>query len=258
MALKATLESLEGLDDTMKVLYKPHDGKFRIDVEGVEFAEDVAALKNAFARTKEEASTAKAALKSFDGLDAEAAREALAKVEEFSKIDPAKEADKLAQQRVDAWVAKESKKYQAEIETREARVKSLKAALESSLIDTAAMEAITSEKGRAKALLPHVKSAVRVREVDGKYVVEVLDASGNPRIGDAQGNPMTIRQFVAELKTDPDFQPLFEGTNQGGSGAGGSGAAGGAGGAPARYSEEQIKAMPLDEFARLRREGKLI
>lgn len=42
MALKLVLDSLDGLDDTTRALYTEKDGKFRLDVDGVE---DVSGLK---------------------------------------------------------------------------------------------------------------------------------------------------------------------------------------------------------------------
>jgi hypothetical protein len=57
----------------------------------------------------------------------------------------------------------------------------------------------------------------------------VVDGKGNPRIGDAQGNPMTIKQLVDELKQDPDFARNFEGSGSSGGGAPRSNAGGGGG-----------------------------
>lgn len=54
MALKALLESLDGVDDALKALYAERDGKFVLDIEGVDDHPDVANLKNAYSRTKED------------------------------------------------------------------------------------------------------------------------------------------------------------------------------------------------------------
>jgi hypothetical protein len=121
---------------------------------------------------------------------------------------------------VKAWSEKEGKKFAAEIETRDQKIGKLAGAYRKVTVTQAATQAISEAKGRVKPLLPHVEAVTRVRETaDGSYAVEVLDAAGNVRIGDSQGNPLTIAQLVAEMKTDEEFAPLFEGHNAGGSGA---------------------------------------
>ena len=59
MALKALLETLEGVDDAVKPFYAERDGRFVLDVEGVDDHPDVANLKNAYSRTKEDREKAK-------------------------------------------------------------------------------------------------------------------------------------------------------------------------------------------------------
>lgn len=57
--LKATLESLEGVDDAIKPFYAEADGRFVLKVEGVDDHPEVANLRNAYARTKEDREKAK-------------------------------------------------------------------------------------------------------------------------------------------------------------------------------------------------------
>lgn len=54
MALKALLETLDGVDDAVKPFYAEADGKFVLQVEGVDDHPEVANLKNAYSRTKED------------------------------------------------------------------------------------------------------------------------------------------------------------------------------------------------------------
>ncbi len=53
MALKALLDTLDGVDDAIKPFYTERDGKFALAVDGVDDHPDVANLRNAYARTKE-------------------------------------------------------------------------------------------------------------------------------------------------------------------------------------------------------------
>jgi uncharacterized membrane protein YdfJ with MMPL/SSD domain len=59
MAIKSVLDSIEGVDDALKALYIEQDGKFVLDVEGIDDHPDVANLKSAYQRTKSDRETAK-------------------------------------------------------------------------------------------------------------------------------------------------------------------------------------------------------
>lgn len=50
--LKTILENLEGVDDAVKPFYTEDDGKFILQVDGVDSHPDVANLRNAYERTK--------------------------------------------------------------------------------------------------------------------------------------------------------------------------------------------------------------
>lgn len=54
MPLKAVLESLTGVDDAVKPFYTEADGKFVLAVEGVDDHPEVANLRNAYERTKQD------------------------------------------------------------------------------------------------------------------------------------------------------------------------------------------------------------
>ncbi|WNZ59914.1 hypothetical protein QEG98_28330 [Myxococcus sp. MxC21-1] len=72
-------------------------------------------------------------------------------------------------------------------------------------------------------LLAWAAPNVRVVEEAGEFLVRVVDAQGEPRES-KPGSPMTIREYVAELKKDPRFARLFvpSGTSGGGMPPGGS------------------------------------
>lgn len=59
MALKVLLDTLDGVDDAVKTFYAEKDGKFVLDVEGIDEHPDVSNLKNAYSRTKEDREKAK-------------------------------------------------------------------------------------------------------------------------------------------------------------------------------------------------------
>jgi ribosomal protein L17 len=156
---------------------------------------------------------AKAQFKQFEGIDPEKARAALAKLEELERKKAEGEGD---------WKSLEKQlleRHNQEIEGREGRIKSLQSSLEKYLVDAEAARVISEQRGSVKGLLPHVKPHIRVVEVDGEFVAQVVDGKGNQRIGDAQGRPMTIAQLVEEMKADTDLARLFEGSGSSGGGA---------------------------------------
>lgn len=58
--LKAVVETLDGLDEAVKPLYAEADGKFVLQVEGIDAHPEILNLKSAYERTKGEKDTAKA------------------------------------------------------------------------------------------------------------------------------------------------------------------------------------------------------
>lgn len=222
MALKAIVTSISDVPDPLREHYAEKDGKFILSVESVGGValEDVGGLRTALSKERESRQIAEKTIKAWEGLDPDDTRERLAKYDELSKLDPTKEADRIVSERVKAWGEKEGKRLAAEIGTRDQKIGKLESAYRKVTVTQAATQAISEAKGRVKPLLPHVEAVTRVRETaDGSYAVEVLDAAGNVRIGDSQGNSFTIAQLVAEMKSDPEFAPLFEGHNAAGSGA---------------------------------------
>jgi hypothetical protein len=55
----------------------------------------------------------------------------------------------------------------------------------------------------------HVAPSLRRVEVDGEFVVRVVDEKGTVRIKDTRGTPMTPADLVAELYAKPDFRGGF-------------------------------------------------
>ena len=60
MPIKATLTTLEGVDDAMRGFYVEKDGAFVLDVEGIDAHPELAPLKNAYERQKADNATLKA------------------------------------------------------------------------------------------------------------------------------------------------------------------------------------------------------
>ena len=76
-------------------------------------------------------------------------------------------------------------------------------AIDNLLIDAQATQAIAANKGIPALLLPAVKAATKVTEqTDGTFTSVVIDSHGETRFN-GKGDPMTITEYVEELKGDP-------------------------------------------------------
>lgn len=216
MALKHVIEKLEDVPEALREHYvQSDDGKYRLD--GVE---DVSGLKSALEKERKERAEAKAALQRLKDIDPDEYQR-LKKESEDRETDKAMkkgEYDKLLSQVVE--------KHKGELDLKEQRIKSLTGSLESHLIDAEATRAIAGAKGVPELLLPHVRASARVVEEDGKFVVKIVDKDGNPRIGDANGAPMSIAQLVGEMRQSEVFGRAFEASGASGSGAPNGGRAG--------------------------------
>lgn len=210
MALKLILDTLDGLDDGQKALYVEKDGKFHLDVDGLE---DTSGLKSALQKERERARDFEKKLSGLKDLDPDEYARLKKEADERADADAEKKGqwDQLKGQLLD--------KHQKELEASTGKVSAMQKALEQHLVDAEATRALAEAKGIPALLLPHVKAAVKVVEENGGYAVKVVDAQGNPRIVDGKGTAMTIPDLVAEMKKSDIFGRAFEGTGATGGGS---------------------------------------
>ena len=222
MALDPILDSAESIPEGLTDHYSQRDdGKFVLNVNansGMELS-DTSALKSALSKERSAAQDAAKRLKAFEGLDAQAARDALSKVQEIAEFNPEQKVEEAIKAREKQIFAK----HASEIDVVKNESNALRTQLSDTLVTSAAAKAIANSKGSVDLLLPHVLRNTRMRQNDaGQFVVEVIDGDGNQRIGDAQGNPMTIPQLVDEMRASETFSRAFEASGAAGTGATGS------------------------------------
>lgn len=245
MDLDLLLESLDSIaeDQTVKLrdLYVPgsgaNQGKFvlRGKPKGGLAIENVAALRKALEDEKKGASTARDALAKFrleDGnlIDADAAKDALARIAEMG--DDAPKNIKELEAKIEARLAKVSEGKIAEArrtafqerDAHKALASKAIARLEEVLKNEAAARALAEHGGPAE-LLPLIVSKLRFQQrttADGspEWDVVAIDESGTPRTDPASSGtrPLPISDLVAEFKSHKVFGSLFAG--QAGPGAG--------------------------------------
>lgn len=221
MSLKAVVETIDVVPEAVRGFYQEKDGKFILQVEPVDglALEDVTGLKTTLGKELTLRKKLEKDVTKFKDIDPDKAREALAKLEELGSLDPAKEADKIANTKFEAAKAQLLERHNGELQARDGKIGKLTKTVENLLIDQSATAALAAAKGSVDLLLPIVQRNTRVRENDdGSYVVEVIDKSGNARIANGKGDLMTIEDLVQELRQSEAFGRAFESSGQSGGG----------------------------------------
>jgi hypothetical protein len=226
MALKALLESLDGLPEAVAAEYtKREDGKFVLNVEKVADGDNgelelapVSKLKSALEAERTNVRNANAKLAAFKDLDPVKAKEALGKVAEMQTWKPETEVEN----RIKLLKEELATANKTEKEALQKRISRAEAQLKKTLVTNVAVAAIQKAKGSVTLLLPHVERSIRMREQDSEdqpYLVEVVNEKGDVAVGDGAGNPMTIDQLVAKFQASDEFAPAFAPSGASGSGA---------------------------------------
>lgn len=227
MALKAVVEKLDDIAEPLREHYRAGaadegmEGKFvlAVDTVGGYALENVDGLKSALGKERTARERLERDVVRFKDIDPDKARDALAKLQELGEIDPAKEADKLANTKFEAAKTQLLEKHGQELAGRDERIGKLNGAVDKLVRKAAAATALAEAKGSVDLLLPHVLASTRVKETDdGEFVVEVIDDKGNVRIGDAKGSPMTIEGLVAEMRQSERYGRAFEADGHDGQG----------------------------------------
>ncbi|RLE28255.1 MAG: hypothetical protein DRJ65_00060 [Acidobacteria bacterium] len=243
MGLKTKLDTLDGLDDALKGLYIEKDGTFYLDAD----LEDVSGLKSALEKERAERRRLKAEADKFAGVDPDRYAKLIKDAED---ADAKKAAD---EGNWDALRDQLTTKHSEEMEAKDLKVSQLVTTVEHQLIDVEAVRALAEAGGVSELLLPHVKSRARAVEEDGVYVVRVIDEKGKTRISDAAGTPMTIKNLVAEMKTNETYMPAFAASGESGSGS----TKGGPAGQGGEITPEQVEKMSMAEYRKARDDGKI-
>lgn len=217
MALKTVLDTLDGLDDAVKALYTEQDGKFILDLEGVDVHPDVANLKSAYERVKtKEAEARTEAKKAKDDLAAslkdkpdEAALVAERTRLEKERDDALKERDEARGQLTGATRDRQlAEALQAANITDPTFIKAATAMLGGSVKMVDGKAVVETDMG-PKALADHVKHWAAG---EGKSFVAPAKGGGATGSGSTAGKAfaeMTEAERVALHRTNPaEYQRL--------------------------------------------------
>jgi hypothetical protein len=214
MGLKLIVDSLDGLDEGVKSLYAEKDGKFRLDVEGVE---DVTGLKSALEKERSARRDLEKRMKTALSED---------DLEEYARLKA--EADKGKDK--DEILKSMRARHEKELEQSRQEASAVKARLEKTVLESTATQLLAKHGGNVSLLLPHILGQLRPEEIDGNLSVVPASAA-------------TIDDVMSGLKST--YPQAFAAPANSGSGAGG-----GHGGAGVRkMSSSEFNSMRPKEQA---------
>ena len=217
MGLKLIVDSLDGLDEGVRGLYTEQDGKFRLDVEGVE---DVTGLKSALEKERSARRDLEKRMKTALSED---------DLEEYARLKA--EADKGKDK--DEILKSMRARHEKELEQSRQEAAAVKARLEKTVLESTATQLLAKHGGNVSLLLPHILGQIRPEEIDGNLSV-------------VPANAATIDDVVSGLKSS--FPQAFAAPATSGSGASG-GHAGGS-------SKDMSKLSPVERLNAARAAGK--
>lgn len=230
MGLKYQLDTLDGLDDSVKSLYTEKEGKFVLGIEGLPQPEDVSGLKSKVQELLDEKKAADKARKDAE----EQAR--LDREEAARKSGNVEELEKSWSEKFNRREAELNGMLEQERGTLSTQIRDL--TVGRTATDIASALAIP---GSAKALLPHIERRLSVEQREGKPVVVVLDQQGKL-------SAATLDELKAEFANDTAFAPLIAGSKASGGGAAGAGGGGGAAKGKIGGTKEERQAAIASRF----------
>lgn len=251
--LKLVVGSLEEIDESLRSLYVERDGKFHLNVEGVE---DVSSLKSALQQERKNVKEAKDLAKSIEDkykdIDLEKVRDMM------SKLDKDGEAQLIAAGKIDEVVSKRSEKLRAEFEKRLQEAasktdaeKARAARFSQRVLDNNIRAAATKAGLHPGAVEDALFRARTMFSVDDDGNALQLDEHGKPVFGKDGKTPFTPVEWLESMKdTAPHWFPA---------GSAGGGAQGGRDtGNGKTIKRSTFDAMPLEERSAILKTHKLV
>lgn len=198
MALKYEIETLDGLDDTIKALYqKNEDGKFTLAVDGLPKADNTLSerLAKLEANNRDLLGEKKAAKEEAERIKLEAAKKG-GDIEALEK----------------SW----QEKYMSAESAKNLEVEQYKKMVSGLTVGAAAATIAADVFGaNAELMMHHVNARLGYEVVDGQPRVRVLDLTGKPCA-------LTVDELKNEFKASAKFAPFVVATRASGAGAHGS------------------------------------
>lgn len=220
MPLPIVVDSIDTIPEAARGAYVARDGKHYLDAE----LEDTSGLKskNSELIGKLRTATERASILGDRTPEEIKADLELAALTRESKAKAEGDFETLKKQLID--------QHTSELSKVSGRTQQVESKLFEVLAKREVEMAIKELDGDEVVLLPHILPFIKVAEVDGDFVAQVVDAKGNPRIADGQATPMTIKQLVETFQANERFGVAFKASGASGSGAKNTGGTGGTAG----------------------------
>lgn len=211
------VDNLEKVPQDFRGLYvEGEDGKYKLDSENESVKSAVSAVTRlnqalraarADAKAKGEKSVDLSPLEDFGKTPDEIRQAFDSRIEEL-RTELTKDGD--AKVNLDKIKQEMATAHAKDLEKREAREKALQDQLYGMLVKSEAVNAIAEAKGDTELLMPFIVNQVKVVEEDGQFQAYVVDPQGDRRYSGVTGQPMTIKELVAEMKGNEKYGRLFE------------------------------------------------
>lgn len=244
MALKAVIETLDGLSDSDKAHYEKKDDKFIAVItpaSGYSLAE-VEVLTATLSKERENARLASVKLTEFGDISPAKAKKAIEKMAEMINWKP----DEKMKEQLEAVKADLVSQHSTAIAEKDTIIESLTNSTYSLQIEIAADSAIDKADGYKKMLMPHIKNATGMfTDANNKLVVIVKNPDGTPKLN-IDGSFYTVESLVNDWKTLDDFAPAFKGSGSTGSGANGGSSGTSIAGAKTRSNAQFEEMSPME------------
>lgn len=248
MPLKLVVEKIDDVPESVRSEYTEKDGKFHLNVDGLE---DTTGLKNALDAERKTARELSKKVKRWEGLgktDEEIAQ--LLKDQEDlerKKAEAAGDHAKILKQHQDKW--------EKEKTTLEGELSAARTSERSAIIGTSVMTALTKANATEEGLdlLPdRLASRVRFETKDGTRVIRIMQADGEtPLAGSGKDGAATFDDLVKEAVGK--WPSLFKGSGRTGSGTPPNAGTGGTG--KKTMSRAEFERLPPMERSTIIRSG---
>lgn len=226
MELELTLDSLEGLDESIQKLYQSgEDGKFRLQVKGIE---DTNGLKSALEKersAKRDAETAKRTLEDkYKNIDLEKYQSIMDKFsnDEDAKLIAEGKIDDVVAKRTERMASEYEKKMQAIIEERDSAVKRA-SVHESKVFENSIRQEATKSGIHSYAIDDAILRSKGIFKLGENGELQALDAEGNQIYGKDGKTGLSVAEwFLGQKEVAPHWFPSEGGAGVGGGGKGSS------------------------------------
>lgn len=218
MTLELIVESLDKIPEALKNEYiKGEDGKFRLNVTGVE---DVSGLKSALQKERDAVKELKAKYAAYDGIDPAKAQEALEKLRKIEEQELLSkgELEKVVENRTALMKqdhAEQVKKLTERAEKAETDAANVKTLLASALIENGIADAI-AEVGQPRkgAMIDIIQRAKQSWKLDESGKPVALNSDGTTVYGKDGKAPISMKEWAENLLEQAPH--LFEESRGGG------------------------------------------